>query len=182
MEIYAKHQKALDLIFENKPDRASDLAVIFRQWAMEMTEKKELEVVLDKCNKTYTRFKTIGMSEIFPDAELAQSGWNTKNHYFYEIYNNGGNEFFIQLALSSKNIPDNLMTMAKHINIIYPSRQQKEDWQWRIIFNTEKLKVEEEISEEKIYDQLNKKLDEIKSFEQELKDKLENDKYIKPPN
>lgn len=175
-EIYAKHQKALDLIFENKPDRASDVAEIFRQWATEMTEKGELEVVLDKCNKTYTRFKTKRMSELLPDAEEARSGWNTKNHYFYELYNSGGNEFFIQLAFSSKNIPDTLMAMCKRINVYYPSRQQKENWQWRIPFSTKKSKVEEEISEEKIYDQLNKKFDEIKAFEQRLKGQLEQEK------
>lgn len=175
-EIYAKHQKALDLIFENKPDRASDVAEIFRKWATEMTEKGELKVVLDKCNKTYTRFKTKGMSELLPDAKEARSGWNTNNHYFYELYNNGGSEFFIQLAFSSKNIPDNLMAMCKRINAYYPSRQQKENWQWCLPFSTKRSKVEDEISEKKIYDQLNKKFDEIKAFEQKLKSQLEQGK------
>jgi hypothetical protein len=113
------------------------------------------------------------MSEFLPDAEEARSGWSTKNHYFYELYNSGGNEFFIQLAFSSKNIPDNLKAMCERINMYYPSRQQKENWQWRIPFSTKKSKVEEEISEEKIYDQLNKKLDEIKAFEEKLKGQLE---------
>lgn len=172
-DIYAKHQKALDLIFENKPDRASDVAEIFRQWATEMTEKGELVVVVDKCAKTYTRFKTKGMSELIPDAEEAQSGWKTKNHYFYELYNNGGNEFFIQLVFSSKNIPDSLKDMCERINVYYPSRQQKANWQWRTPFTTKRSKIEEEVSKEKIYEQLNKKLNVIKAFEQKLKGQLE---------
>lgn len=176
-EIYAKHQKALDLIFENKPDRASDVAEIFRQWATEMTEKGELIVMLDKCNKTYTRFKTWGMSELLPDAEEAQSGWKTKNHYFYEINNNGGNHFFIQLSFSSKNIPDSLKDMCERINVYYPSRQQKANWQWRTPFSTKRSKIDDEVSEEKIYEQLNKKLNEIKAFEQKLKAQLDQEKH-----
>jgi len=172
-EIYVKHQKALDLIFENKPDRASDVAKIFWQWAMEKTDKGEIIVVLDKCNKTYTRFKTKGMSELLPDAEEEKSGWNTKNHYFYEIINNGGNEFYIQLAFSYKNIPDNLKDMCERINVYYPSKQQKANWPWRIPFRTKHSKIEDEISKEKIYEQLNMKLKEIIAFEGKLKGRLE---------
>lgn len=168
-EIYAKHQKALDLIFENRPDRALDLAAILRAWATEMTEKGEMEVVIDKCNKTYTRFKTKTMSEILPDADEPTSGWNTNNYYFYEIRNNDGKDISIQLALSSKNISGDLREVCNRINEHFPSRQQKENWQWRIPFTTKHSKVDEELSEEKIYDQLNKKLDDVKAFEEKLK-------------
>jgi len=170
-EIYAKHQKALDLIFENKPDRASDIAGIFRQWAIEKTEKGEIDIVLDKCNKKYTRFMTKTMSEILPDAEEALSGWKTKNYYFYEITTNEeGAEFFIQLAISSMYIPNHLKVMCERINALYSSRRQKE---WRLHFSTKSTKIGEEIAEEKIYDQLDKKLDEVKAFEQRLKAQLE---------
>jgi len=172
-QIYTKHQKALDLIFENKPDKASDVAEIFKKWALEKTEKGEIEVVLDKCNKTFTRFKTKEMSEVLPDAEYAGSGWNTKNYYFFEIYNKGGNEFFIQLSLSSKNIPDNLKDICEKINEFYPSKIQKENWQWRTPFSTTKSKIDDEISEDKIYDLLNKKLEAVKVFEKELKVSIE---------
>ena len=109
------------------------------------------------------------MSEILPDAGEALSGWNTKNHYFYEIYNNRGNEFSIQLALSANNIPDSLKAMCERINEHYPSKQQKENWKWRIVFKTKKSKIEDEISDEKIYDQLNRMFKEVQAFEERLK-------------
>ncbi|MEI3416243.1 MAG: hypothetical protein V8Q43_01565 [Christensenellaceae bacterium] len=83
-EIYVKHQKALDLIFENKPDRSMELAEIFRAWAMRKMKAGEIEYVPEKSGKTMTRFKTKTMS-FLPDAEEAKSGWGTKNYYFYEI-------------------------------------------------------------------------------------------------
>ena len=171
-EIYSKHKRALDLIYENKPDRASDVAEHFRKWGIQKTKEGEIEIILDKCSKTYTRFKTPAMSKILPDASEAQSGWNTKNHYFYELINNGGTEFYIVLSLSSRNLPEDLRKICDEINIHYPSRQQKADWQWRTPFRTEVSKIDQNTTAEKINELLNKKLDKIKDFENKLHSKL----------
>lgn len=173
-EIYAKHQKALDLIFENKPDRASAIADIIREWAVAKTEAGEMEVVLEKCGKTYIRFKTAYMSSVLPNIEGADSGWNTPNHYFYEIRNIDGKEFFVQLSLSAKNIPDEQRSICNEINKHFPSRQQKENWQWRTPFTTmHRCKNANELSDDKICEHLDKMLDEIKVFETKLKGLLE---------
>lgn len=172
-KIYKKHKDALDLIINYKPDRAYDLAEIFRRWATEMDNRGEIKFDNDKSNKSYTRFKTNTMSEILPDAEEALSGWNTKNYYFYEIQNKNGYEFYIQLSFSSKNIPESLRSICERINVHYPSKMQKEDWQWRTPFRTKTSKVDEEIEEEVIFAELDKNLDEIKAFEIKLKEKLD---------
>lgn len=168
-EIYAKHKKALDLIFENRPDRALEVANILKAWAVEKTETGDLEVILDKCSKTYVRFKTKTMSDILPDSEEANSGWNTKNHYFYEIRNNDGNSFCINLSLSSRNLTDEQREICDKINEHFPSRQQKSNWQWRTPFATKQVKIDEELSEDKIFEQLDKRLEEVKAFEAKLK-------------
>ena len=167
-EIYAKHKKALDLIFENRPDRALEIANILKAWAIEKTESGEIEVVLDKCSKAYIRFKTKIMSEILPDSEEENSGWNTKNHYFYEIRNNEGTGFLMSLTLSSRNLTDEQRDICNKINEHFPSRQQKANWQWRTPFATKQVKIDEELSEEKIFEQLDKKLLELKAFEEKL--------------
>ena len=171
-EIYKKHKKALDLIYDNKPDKASDLRDIFLKWCAEKENAGELEAVKDKCNKTYTRFKTKQMSKILPDAVTPTSGWNTANYYFYEIINKQGNEFYIQLALSGNEIPDNLRSICEEINRFYPNKIQKENWQWRIPFVTKHSRVEDSLNREKIMDLLNKKFKEIKEFECDLTQKL----------
>ena len=167
-EIYAKHKKALDLIFENRPDRALEIANILKDWAIEKTESGEIEVVLDKCSKAYIRFKTKIMSEILPDSEEENSGWNTKNHYFYEIRNNEGTGFLMSLTLSSRNLTDEQRDICNKINEHFPSRQQKANWQWRTPFATKQAKIDDELSEEKIFEQLDKKLIELKTFEKKL--------------
>ena len=167
-EIYNKHQKALDLIFENKPDRASQLADIIHDWATMMTEKGEFTFVPEKSGKTLTKFKTKFMSELMPDADEALSGWGTHNFYFYEIGNNEGKEIYIQLALSSKNIPADLRKICDDINKIYPSKQQKTNWQWRKPFVTRHVKVDEDFSEAKVFEQLSRRFEEVKAFEKRL--------------
>lgn len=172
-EIYAKHKKALDLIFENRPDRALEVANIIKSWAIEKTDAGEIEVVLDKCGKSYIRFKTKVMSNILPDTEEANSGWNTKNHYFYEIKNIDGTGFLLSLALSSRNLSEEQREICNRINEHFPSRQQKENWQWRTPFATKVVKIDEETTEEKIFEQLDKKLEEIKAFEKKLVEAME---------
>lgn len=174
-EIYAKHQKALDLIFENKPDRASQMADLMHAWAEMMTEKGELEYVADKSAKTITRFKTKAMSEIMPDAETAKSGWGTSNYYFYEIRNIDGREFYIQFSMSSKGIPDDLRDICDRINCVYPSRTQKTNWQWRTPFVTRHTKIgdDEELSDETVFEQLTKHFEEVKHFEDRLRTALD---------
>lgn len=167
-EIYAKHKKALDLIFENRPDRALEVTNMLKAWAIEKTEKGELEVVLDKCSKSYIRFKTKAMSEIFPDSEEENSGWNTKNHYFYEIRNIDGVGFLLSLTLSSRNLSDEERLICDKINKYFPSKQQKANWQWRTPFATKQVKIDEEVTGDKIFEQLDKKLDELKTFEEKL--------------
>ena len=126
-------------------------------------------MVLDKCSKSYIRFKTKVMSEILPDSEEENSGWNTKNHYFYEIRNNEGTGFLISLTLSSRNLSDEQRDTCDKINEHFPSRQQKANWQWRMPFTTKQVKLDEVLSEDKIFEQLDKKLEEIKVFEEKLK-------------
>ena len=168
-EIYAKHQKALDLIFENRPDRASELASILKAWAIQKTQDGKIQIVEEKCAKSYIRFKTDFMSSLIPDSTDADSGWNTKNHYFYEIYNSNGKEYYIQFVVSGANLTDEQRDICEIINKHFPSRHQKEKWQWRTHYVTGHSKVGEELDEEKIFELLDKKLEDIKSFEEKLK-------------
>lgn len=96
--------------------KLKQVAGIFREWAV---AQKGVNVNLAKCSRTYTRFTTNGMSEILPDIPNAPSGWNTDNHYFYEIINRNGTDAFIQLSISSQNSTDEFQkNVRKSMNCI----------------------------------------------------------------
>ena len=150
--------------------RLTDIAGILREWTVERDAVNEY---LAKCNRTYTRFTTSTMSEILPDIQDAPSGWNTDNHYFYEIVNRSGKSVFIQLAISSLNATEDFMAMCERINEHYPSKVQKEDWQWRAPFKTSTVEIAEVLSKEAIFAGLDECLKEIQAFEADLKQKLD---------
>ncbi len=158
------------LVNEDDADiRLNNIAGIFREWTVVQSSVNEN---LSKCNRTYTRFTTDAMSEILPDIPNAPSGWNTDNHYFYEIVNRTGKSFYVQCAVSSRNIPDDFRAICDRINKFYPVKIDKEDWQWRTHFRTATMSIGEDLSKAEIFSKLDKCLEEIRAFETDLKQKM----------
>lgn len=155
---------------EGMDTRLMEAAGIFREWAV---SRDAVKVNLSKCNRTCTRFTTDSMSGILPDIENAPSGWNTDNHYFYEIVNRTGNSAYIQLTISSKNITDDFRAICDHINEFYPAKMGKADWQWRTPFKTKTIRFDEDTTKESVFAMLDECMDEILTFEKELGAKLQ---------
>lgn len=149
--------------------RLNDIAGILREWTV---KRSGVNDNLAKCNRTYTRFTTDGMTEILPNLPGATSGWNTDNHYFYEIINKTGKSVYIQLAISGKDITDEFRTTCDCINEFYPAKMSKEDWQWRIPFKTKTITFGETLSKEEIFEGLDECFEEILQFENEIKEKI----------
>lgn len=149
--------------------RLNDIAGILREWTV---ERSDVNDNLAKCNRTYTRFTTDGMTEILPNLPGATSGWNTDNHYFYEIINKTGKSVYIQLAISGKDITDEFRTTCDCINEFYPAKMSKDDWQWRIPFKTKTITFGETLSKEEIFEGLDECFEEILRFEKEIKEKI----------
>ena len=145
------------------------IADILRDWTVSREEVKEN---LAKCNRTYIRFTTDAMTAILPDLPGAPSGWNTDNHYFYEIINCTGNSVYIQFVISSKNITEEYRAICDQINELYPARLKKWDWKWRTHFRTSTITFSEQLSKEEIFAGLDACLLEIRQFERELAEKL----------
>ena len=147
----------------------SDVAVIVRRWA-----EQNPAVHVGKSNQTHIRFTTDNMSNLLPDIKNAPSGWNTDNHYFYEIVNRTGRSLYIQFVISSKNITEEFRETCDQINSLYPARRRKWEWLWRNHYRTRTVSIDGEPSEEEIFAGLDACLEEIQQFEVDLLDKLEN--------
>ena len=159
----------LNYLMDSQSMRLSDIAGIFREWAM---AKPDVGLNIVKCNRTYTRFTTPGMTEILPDIPNAPSGWNTDNHYFYELMNRNGTDAYVQLSISSHNITDEFRVICDRINEFYPSKMGKEEWQYRLPFKTKSFVIGEPLSKEAIFASLDTCLEEILAFESDLRKKL----------
>ena len=163
-EIYSKHRRALDLIYEHKPDRASSLAATIIAWAEQRDAEGAIALDRAKCSKRYTRFTTAAMSKALPDTDEANSSWGTKNHYFYEVVNNGGESFKSHLSLNREGSGPDLIRRFESI-IASASSRPKQDWTFHVPFSTPSYAVSEETPEEEIFKQLDKQLDRLTKFE-----------------
>lgn len=172
-DIYFKHQKALDLIYENRPDKASGLFEIITKWAAEKEDENKIIFCRDFTTKSISRFRTEKMDNLIPESEKPNSGWKSKNHYFYEIQNSEGKEISMKFVLNSDNITTEQKELFEKINKISPSKMQKENWQWRTHFSTGHIKDIEDIDEDTIKGQLDNLLNECLNFENNLLSKLQ---------
>ena len=174
-EITETPESASPDAIDNK--RTDDIDAIILKWAKTKEIDGEIHLDPENCKDHYCRFTTDSMSEILPDAAEPHSGWNTKNHYFYEIVDskrkhmkNGirGNNVVMQLALSGHRIPDNLRVICDEINEQFPSNRQYTNWNWRIPFSTKKEIIPFDMKEEDIIKILNAQYTELMAFEKNL--------------
>ena len=144
-----------------------------REWANDRAENGIIAVDIARCNRTYTRFRTAYMDEIIPDAPGTKSGWNTTNHYFYEVVNRTGKSLYMQLALSAKQMPGDQIETCDRINEFYPSKGTKPNWQWRTPFRTSTFVIDDENDKESIFKKLDECMQAIQGFEDDLRQKLQ---------
>ncbi len=100
-----------------------------------------------------------------------------RNHYFYEIINSAGKSVYMQLALSAKNIPDDLKDICEWINEHFPSKQQKENWQWRCPFITSHVSIPEDMADEDIIKILSDQYAQLQEFEKKLVEAMNEEEH-----
>lgn len=173
-EIYRNHQKALDLIFENRHDQKRIVYDALIDWCLEESDKGRILFNEKFSNKTLIRFKTENLNKIYPPYTEAGriSGWNNEHPAFYEIYNTG-DKISMTCQVSSKNMDDSLLERTRRIHKITKDKKSLPDaWVWKRIFSYKQLKIEgaDEISidRENIKNYLNKSFEAIKNFENKM--------------
>ena len=168
----------LGSIAESNPEKAEkkkallQVFTLAKEWAVSRSEKGLIAVDITKCNRSYIRFRTEYMDELLPDAPGTKSGWSTENHYFYEIVNRTGKSAYIQLALSSKEMPEDQLETSDRINEFYPTKYDKPEWQWRTPFRTETLEFEDLDDKDAVFAKLDSLIPVIHEFEEDLRSKL----------
>lgn len=165
---YAQELNEVELKTPTSSNRSMHIADVFMMWASAKESNGEIVLNRDKCTRKYARFTTNAMTEMYPFAEEANSGWNTKNYYFYEIVNNSGKNLHMQLALSGANLPDNLREISNCIIRSFPTRGKKADWEWKCPFVSSYADISENMSDEEIYSVLDDQYDQLMGFESEL--------------
>ncbi len=172
-DIYAKHRRALDLLFENRPDRMLDIAEIFREWAKNKMEKGLLYFDESCSDKINTRIKTQKMDEIFPDLDPDSSmisRWGSKSQYYYEIQQTQTNEgqFRMSFVVNSSNFSEEDRMKCIILDQMYHVSTHKDNWRIKTYYSTKRRTLPEELSKESIHKSLDQLWDEIMKQEAKI--------------
>lgn len=175
-DIYRRHKKALDLIYENKLDNTQEVSSFILKHMVKLQENRTFIVDESKHSKTYIRFTTEIMSKIMPDTPSETSGWKTKNYYFYELVLKN-NSIKLQLSIGRGSFTDEERdNYFKDILQVTNSIVPKATWTWKIIKSWNILKYTDEETIDDIKETLIEKIDEIllkvNSFEIDIATKM----------
>lgn len=186
-DIYKKHRRALDLIFENKIDMASSLSLKIQEFCVEKAKNTTwLKYNPAYSVKSYVRFTTEILEKLIPPDKTVKSGWGNEYSAFYEIQVK--DVVTVKLILCSINQNNDTLIMFENLcKIFLNDKTNKDGWQWKVLkswklpyFKYKKIS-DFEIDSEGFgddFDKIIKQLDEIINkdileFETEVKKKIE---------
>lgn len=169
-EIYTKHRRALDLIYENRPDAGYQMAKILKEWCSEKAKSGIISFDPDKSAKAYIRFTTPTMTDIITEGSEANSGWKSNSYYYYEIVNRG-DRIKVMLTISSKNLPEKQRSVCDRLVTILKPNDKKADWVWKRLKAWKWYELKDSDPEnmvEEIKKRLDRYLEDIHKFEDKL--------------
>jgi len=143
--IYQKHSKALDLIFQHKPDIHQELSGFIQE---KITKTNSF--ILDSAGKTVIRFTTELLDQMLPKVG---EGWSKSKRILLYEFTNYDNELILRLIIGpgSSDHRDNLYLFAKERETTFNKANRKQSAKWHTIFQQKlltKKNFEEKTSEE----------------------------------
>lgn len=160
-EIYFKHQKALDLIFEYKPDLYSEIS----NYIQELVNASE-RFYLDLSTKTYIRFISKSLDELIPKEG---QGWTKSNRILLWEFQNRDDKLVLKLIIGpgNKEVRKKLYNISGSHKLLFKSRKSLTE-SYTLIYSTEILaknflKEQDDLEINKIKDKIKHKWEQLVS-------------------
>lgn len=172
-KIYAKHKKALDLIFEYRTDGRSQLADCIRSALSKIAESGIIDFSVEESSGRLFEFHTTNMTKLFPRLSTKNSSWGSNYVYQYWIHRRD-NKLCGICELGGWNVPESTMvTMQKIIKLLKPNDKRKENFKYKRIFRSKWFEFNSsDYIQEDIDPCLNKVIEDLLRQERDLLNKL----------
>lgn len=129
--IYKNHKRALDLIYENRPDNVFKMSEELKDYLRNRAaEKGDINYDPVFSSKAYIRFTTPYMDSILPPDPTRKGAWGYGPMCSYDIYNAKDN-IKLRLSLTSQNLNDEDLAKCEKLCMIIDGKQLKKNWMWR---------------------------------------------------
>lgn len=130
-EIYYKHQKAFDLIFEHRPDVYSDISNFIDGCLSEYSN-----IVKDSSNKSLVRFLTTSL-----DLQLGQTGkgWTNSNRQLLYEFQNRNENLVLKLIIGpgDPTLREKIYNIARDNPTLFKGKSNSLTPQWTQIYSKE---------------------------------------------
>jgi hypothetical protein len=96
------------------------------------------------------------------------SAWGTRNHYFYEVVNSGGESFKSWISVNQRGADPKLVSRFESLFNHASSRPKRSNWAYHVPFATSDCAFDAEMTEEEVFRQLDKQLERLMKFESRI--------------
>lgn len=142
-KIYAKHKKALDLIYEYRPDDRTQYLDAIQSALEKAAEEGRILYSKDSSNGSSFLYHTITMDQYLPRLKIKDSSWGTDFIYQYWIRFRENKVCGI-FEIGGWNVPEKSMeNMQRMIGILKPNDKRKEKFRFKRLFRTKWYEVKE---------------------------------------
>ena len=176
-KIYAKHKKALDLIFEHRIDGRTRLVDIVKT-VLETLSQENVIIAVPSSNASFLAFHTSAMNECLPPLKEANGSWGSEYVYTYWLAVQEERMCGI-FEIGGWNVPeDEMQIMQRMIDIEKPNDKRRNAFRYKRLFRTGWHQIEELDSfEEAVADCTRKVVDELLRKESKLLKRLQEAAY-----
>ena len=154
-KIYQKHQQALDLIFQYKPDIDLEVSEI-----VQSIIRKQSDCILETAGKTTVRFTTKTLDKLIP---AKGEGWTASKRILLFEFNNWNKRLVLRLYIGpgDSEIRNRLHEIAKQDIKLFNKSNRKMPSKWLAVYQKEFLKAKdyEDVDVEDLKGILSKKFD-----------------------
>ena len=138
-KIYSKHKRALDLIYEHRPDGSTQIADIMKNALRDLS--KEGKIIIDE--NWGLAFYTKTMNEILKPLSEPNSSWGNLNLYKYWFVLQG-DRFYLLFELGGWNVPkDEMENMQIMIDELKPTDKKRDVFRYKRIFRSKWYDISE---------------------------------------
>lgn len=176
-KIYAKHKKALDLIFEHRIDGRTRLVDIVKT-VLETLSQENVIIAVPSSNASFLAFHTSAMNECLPPLKEANGSWGSEYVYTYWLAVQEERMCGI-FEIGGWNVPeDEMQIMQRMIDIEKPNDKRRNTFRYKRLFRTGWHQIEESDSfEEAVADCTRNVVDKLLRKESKLLKRLQEGAY-----
>lgn len=176
-KIYAKHKKALDLIFEHRIDGRTRLVDIVKT-VLETLSQENVIITVPSSNASFLAFHTSAMNECLPPLKEANGSWGSEYVYTYWLAVQEERMCGI-FEIGGWNVPeDEMQIMQRMIDIEKPNDKRRNAFRYKRLFRTGWHQIEESDSfEEAVADCTRNVVDKLLRKESKLLKRLQEGAY-----